>query len=65
MQPCFRSLIAACLVAASLLTAPLVNAETERFRTLWRGQWVEYIEEGDFAVTDGDIIIGPRADVRE
>ena len=65
MQPRFPSLIASCLIAASLLTATMVNAETERFRTLWRGQWVDYIEEGDFAVTEGDIIIGPKAQVRE
>ena len=40
-------------------------AETERFRTLWRGHWVDYIEDGEFAVTEGDIIIGPKAEVRE
>ena len=29
------------------------------------GQWVDYIEVGEFAVTDGDIIIGPKDAVRE
>ena len=59
------SLITAIFIVASLFGATLANAETERFRTLWRGQWVDYIEEGDFAVTEGDIIIGPKAAVRE
>ena len=60
-----RSLLARLVFAGSLLAAMQAGAETERFRTLWHGQWVDYVEEGDFAVTDGDIIIGPKADVRE
>ena len=59
------SFFAALAVAGSLLAAMQAGAATERFRTLWHGQWVDYIEEGDFAVTEGDIIIGPKAQVRE
>ena len=65
MHSRFSTLFALCWVAASFVFAALAHAETERFRTLWRGQWVDYIEEGDFAVTEGDIIIGPKAQVRE
>ena len=54
------SFFAALAVAGSLLAAMQAGAATERFRTLWHGQWVDYIEEGDFAVTEGDIIIGPK-----
>jgi hypothetical protein len=38
---------------------------SERFRTLWQGRWVDYVEVGEFAVTDGDIIIGAKDAVRE
>lgn len=38
---------------------------TEKFRTFWRGQWVDYIEVGDHAITEGDIIIGQKDQVRE
>ena len=59
------SFFARLVVAGSLLAAMHAGAETERFRTLWHGQWVDYVEEGDFAITEGDIIIGPKAEVRE
>lgn len=59
------SLLAGLAGAVSLLAATQAVAATERFRTLWHGQWVDYIEEGDFAVTEGDIVIGPKAQVRE
>lgn len=55
----------AVLIITLLFGVTPASAETERFRTLWRGHWVDYIEEGDFAVTEGDIIIGPKAQVRE
>ncbi|MGL5001779.1 MAG: M12 family metallopeptidase, partial [Casimicrobium sp.] len=38
---------------------------TEKFRTFWRGQWVDYVEVGDLAITEGDIIIGQKDQVRE
>ena len=59
------SFVASMTAASMLLVSTIVAAETERFRTLWRGQWVDYIEDGEFAVTEGDIIIGPKAQVRE
>ena len=59
------SLAATVLIITLLWGAMPASAETERFRTLWRGQWVDYIEEGDFAVTEGDIIMGPKAQIRE
>ena len=59
-------LLAAPLLALSFIAVAPVEAQTrERFRTLWHGQWVDYVEEGDFAVTDGDIIIGHKDAVRE
>lgn len=60
----FLPLVGMCIVVSLMFGAPLATA-TEVFRTLWRGQWVDYVEEGDFAVTEGDIIIGPKAQVRE
>ena len=36
----------------------------ERLRTLWRGQWVDYVEQGDYAITQGDIIIAHKEAVR-
>ena len=60
----FLSLIGLCLSTVVFLCAPVADA-TEVFRTLWHGQWVDYVEQGDMAVTDGDIIIGPAAAVRE
>ena len=58
-------LLAAPLLALSFIAVAPVERRPERFRTLWHGQWVDYVEEGDFAVTDGDIIIGHRDAVRE
>ena len=57
----------AMLVGAVLLCAAMgAGAQTrERLQTFWRGQWVDYVEEGDVAVTDGDIIIGDKHAVRE
>ena len=43
--------------------APAPNSE--RFSTLRRGQWVDYVEIGDHAVTQGDIIIGHKDAVRK
>ncbi len=57
------SLIGVCLCTALSVSTPA--AATEVFRTLWHGQWVDYVEQGDVAVTDGDIIMGPAAAVRE
>ena len=60
----FLSLIGLALATAIGLNAPTASA-AEVFRTLWHGQWVDYVEQGDMAVTDGDIIMGPAAAVRE
>jgi hypothetical protein len=57
----YRRLVCAILVAA-FCGATLA---TEKFRTFWRGQWVEYVEVGDYAITEGDIIIGKKEAVRE
>ena len=51
------------LTAAALLACSA--HASERFRTLWHGQWIDYVEVGDFAIADGDIIIGPKDAVRE
>lgn len=60
----FLPLIGLCLSTAFSLNTTTVAA-AEVFRTLWHGQWVDYVEQGDVAVTDGDIIMGPAAAVRE
>ena len=60
----FLSLAGLCFATVLLLGAPPAAA-TEVFRTLWHGQWVDYVEQGDVAITDGDIIMGPVAAVRE
>ena len=60
----FFSVVGLCLTTALFFSAPAVAA-TEVFRTLWHGQWVDYVEQGDMAVTDGDIIMGSAAAVRE
>jgi Astacin (Peptidase family M12A) len=53
------------ITAALLISiAPLAHG-AEILRTLWQGQWVEYVEQGDYAVTEGDIIIGQKDAVRE
>ncbi len=64
MQHRLSSLLVSILLSSAMLNTTPASAETERFRTLWQGQWVDYVEEGDFAVTDGDIIMGPKAQVR-
>ena len=57
--------------AASIMLAVMVStfasAATagERLRTMWRGQWVDYVELGDLAVTEGDIIIGSKDAARQ
>ena len=60
----FWSLVGLCLAAAFFFAVPVAHA-AEVFRTLWHGQWVDYVEQGDMAVTDGDIIMGTAAAVRE
>ncbi|MBL8311793.1 MAG: hypothetical protein JNL19_15330 [Burkholderiales bacterium] len=57
----------AALVALILALFTIADTAVARegYRTFWRGQWVDYVEEGDFAVTDGDIIIGHKDAVRE
>ena len=60
----FLSLAGLCLATMLSLGAPPAAA-TEVFRTLWHGQWVDYVEQGDVAITDGDIIMGPVSAVRE
>ncbi len=59
----FWSLMGVCLFTTLFLSAPATA--TEVFRRLWHGQWVDYVEQGDVAVTDGDIIMGPAIAVRE
>ena len=60
----FSSAASLCLLIVLGVSSPNAYA-TEIFRTLWHGQWVAYVEQGDYAVTEGDIIIGPKAAVRE
>jgi len=62
-----RSRLIVTAVATLLAAATAFNAvaANERFRTFWRGQWVDYVEVGDLAITEGDIIIGNKDEVRE
>jgi hypothetical protein len=59
----FRVFTLALLVCLAPL-APVAQA-AEILRTFWHGQWVDYVEQGDSAVTEGDIIIGQKDAVRE
>ena len=57
-----QALVGGLLVCATLL--PTAAQATEVLRTLWRGHWVNYVERGDYAVIEGDIIIGGKDRVR-
>jgi len=67
-QTTLRTLSAILSACATLtfacLPALAVGAGGERFRAFWRGQWVDYVEVGDYAITEGDIIIGHKDEVR-
>ncbi len=54
------------LAANAAATAPVATdaGGVEVLRTLWRGQWVNYVERGDYAVVEGDIIIGGKDRIR-
>jgi hypothetical protein len=51
-------------LSVTILLAFQPSFATEQFRTLWRGQWVNYVEVGDYAITEGDIIMGKKDEVR-
>lgn len=55
--------LAALVTVVSMLGGTAVAREG--FRVLWHGQWVDYVEEGDYAVAEGDIIIGHKDTVRQ
>jgi len=60
--PSVRALL---IAGCALLFGASVGGETpasgnEVFSTLWRGQWVDYVEQGDYAITQGDIIIAHK-----
>ncbi len=57
----FRNVLSV-IIAIAICSSVLA---TEKFRTFWRGQWVDYVEVGDYAITEGDIIIGQKDQVRE
>ena len=61
-----KKLLAISMIFA-IMTADLTSAAegVERLRTIWRGQWVDYVEMGDYAVTEGDIIIGSKDAARQ
>ena len=46
-----RVLIGAVLAFAIVI--PSTSQATEVLRTMWRGQWVNYVERGDYAVVEG------------
>ena len=57
------------LFASVILFAVSASGEAtaqgnERLRTLWRGQWVDYVEQGDYAITQGDIIMAHKEAAR-
>ncbi len=52
------------VVGFAILASSLSTAQ-EAHRAFWRGQWVKYVEVEGYAVTEGDIKIGPIAEVRE
>ena len=57
-----RALLGALVACAVVLPATCVA--TEVLRTMWRGQWVNYVELGEYAIVDGDIIIGGKDRIR-
>ena len=57
-----RALVGGLLACATVL--PATTQATEVLRTLWRGHWVNYVLRGDYAVIEGDIIIGGKDRVR-
>lgn len=61
-----KKYLAASMILA-ILTATLVSVAeaAERLRTIWRGQWINYVELGDYAIAEGDIIIGSKEDARQ
>ena len=56
----FAGVVSLATSAWSQVAAP----SGERLRTLWRGQWVDYVELGDDAITQGDIIIAHKEAAR-
>ncbi len=58
---------AALAVFSTMVTLTMSGALAARegYQVLWHGQWVDYVEDGDYAVTDGDIIIGHKNAVRD
>jgi len=65
MHPFRIGFLANLLVMTAIASVAFPAQSNERFRTLWHGQWIDYVEVGDFAIADGDIIIGPKDAVRE
>jgi hypothetical protein len=64
----FNSLlvIASSLVVASTFSLAMTSVSAaESQRAFWRGQWVNFVEVGDDAVVEGDIIIGKTAAIRK
>ena len=59
----FRRAVMSGFFACATLLATAAQS-TEVLRTLWRGQWVNYVERGDYALVEGDIIIGGKDRVR-
>ena len=57
-----RAVLSGLLACAIVL--PATSNSTEVLRTLWRGQWVNYVERGEYAIVEGDIIIGGKDRVR-
>ncbi len=60
-----RLVAVAALVHCAMLWLPSASAATEGLRAFWRGNWVNYVEVGDNAVIEGDIVIGQKDAVRE
>lgn len=55
------SLLVSWFMLANLPTVAAMEVQ----RAFWRGHWVNYVEVGDQAVTEGDIIMGQKDAIRE
>lgn len=44
---------------------PVEATAAEVLRGYWRGHWVNYVEDGDNAITEGDIVMGQKDAIRE
>ncbi len=59
-----RSFLTSFSLLAMLLAAAAAQADPgERYRVLFRGKWVQYVEQDGLAIAEGDIVLGNALDI--